>query len=545
MKRHLEYPECSLFDLIAQKAEQYPDYCALNYFGRKMSYRQLIENIKLCAGALTAAGVKKGDIVSVCLPNTPEAVYLFYAVNMIGAAANMIHPMSAENEIVRFVELTESRLIFCVDLIADKTERVMQKCPELKAVRVSVSESMPLHIKIGYAITNKKKPPESSIPDWKQFMAGGAGRSGENIHGGAEDTAAILYSGGTTGRPKGIMLSNMNFNALATHSIDACGGLEPGMKMLSVMPVFHGFGLGVCIHTMLVLGGTAVLQPKFSAADFHKLLFRYRPGIIAGVQAIYEAMIVNKSFNGKKLDFLKCIISGGESLAPSTKKKLNAMLAEHGCRTKVREGYGLTECVTGSCLMPEDSDDLLSVGLPYADTFYKVIDPDGAELPFGEEGEIILRGPSVMKGYYKEPEETAAVLKKRDDGYIWLHTGDIGCMNEEGYVYFRQRLKRMIVSGGYNIYPQNIEEVISSHSSVIMCAVVGVPDQIMGEKVKACVVAADGADVEQLRKELMGMLKKEIARYALPREIVFYKSLPKTLVGKIAYNELKTGGDAI
>lgn len=542
MKRHIDYPDCTIYELIERKAGSFPENCAINYFGKRISYRRLISEIKKCAGALAAIGVKSGDAVSICMPNTPEAVYLFYAVNMVGAAANMIHPMSAENEIVRFVELTDSRLIFTVDLIADKIERVMGKCPELKAVKVSVSESMPLHIKVGYALTNKKKPPQSSISDWKSFISGGKDLIAEVHHGTPDETAAILYSGGTTGRPKGIMLTNLNFNALALQSIDACGGLEPGMKMLSVMPVFHGFGLGVCIHTMMILGGTAVLQPKFSAADFHKLLFRYRPDIIAGVPAIYEAMIVNKSFEGKKLDFLKCIISGGDSLAPSTKKKLNTMLAEHGCRTRVREGYGLTECVTGSCLMPEDSDEMMSVGLPYADTFYKVVGSDGNELPYGEEGEIILRGPTVMKGYYKEPEETAAALEMREDGNIWLHTGDIGCIGENGYVYFRQRLKRMIVSGGYNIYPQNIEEIISSHSDVVMCAVVGVPDQILGEKVRACVVPAEGADEEKLRRELMDMLKKDIAKYALPRDILFYKALPKTLVGKIAYNELKTGG---
>ncbi|MBO4878159.1 MAG: acyl--CoA ligase [Ruminococcus sp.] len=542
MKRHLEYPECTIYELVQRTADKYPEYTAIDYFGKSISYKKFIAEIQKCAAALKAAGVKSGDAVSICMPNTPEAIYLFYAVNMTGAVANMIHPMSAENEIVRFVNLTESRIIFAVDLISDKIERVMEQCSGLSAVRISVSDSMPLHIKIGYTVTNKKKPPKSSIRDWKSFIDGGIGLTAEVHNGAPDDTAAILYSGGTTGRPKGIMLTNMNFNALALQSIEACGGLEAGMKMLSVMPVFHGFGLGVCIHTMMVLGGTAVLQPKFSAAEFHKLLFRYRPDIIAGVPAIYEAMIVNKSFDGKKLDFLKCIVSGGDSLAPSTKKKLNDMLAGHGCRVKVREGYGLTECVTGSCLMPGEYDEMTSVGLPYPDTFYKVIDKEGNELPAGEEGEIILRGPTVMKGYYKEPEETAATLKKRDDGHVWLHTGDIGCIGENGYVYFRQRLKRMIVSSGYNIYPQNLEEVISSHSEVVMCAVVGVPDQLRGERVRACVVHTEGADEEKLKAELMAMLRKEIAAYALPREILFYDSLPKTLVGKIAYNELKNAG---
>ena len=540
MKRHLEYPECSLYDLLEKKAGEFSGMCALNYFGMKLTFDKLIEKISECAKALSAAGVRTGDSVSVCLPNIPEAVYLFYAINKVGAVANMIHPMSAENEIVRFVKLTDSRIIFGVDLIAGKLEKVRKQCSGLEIITVSVGRSMPMLTKIGYTLTNKNKPPKTSAADWSKFISGAAGKSGTNHHGKADDTAAILYSGGTTGKPKGIMLTNMNFNALAIHSIDACGNLEPGMRMLSVMPVFHGFGLGVCIHTILILGGTAVIQPKFSTRDFHKLLFRYRPNIIAGVPAIYESMIVNKNFDGKKLDFLKCIISGGDSLAPSTKKKLNAMLAEHGCKARVREGYGLTECVTGSCLMPDGSDNLLSVGLPYADTFYEVIGSDGEVLPAGETGEIIIRGPSVMKGYYKEPEETANTLKKRSDGYIWLHTGDIGYMDNEGYVYFRQRLKRMIVSGGYNIYPQNIEEVINSHKDVIMCAVVGVPDKIKGEKVRACVVPAEGTDTEKLRTELMSMLKKEIAAYALPKDMIFMSELPKTLVGKIAYTELRS-----
>ena len=293
MKRHLEYPEISVYDLLEQKAGEFSELCALNYFGAKTSYRKLIQKIKECAKALDALGVKKGDSVSVCLPNIPEAVHLFYAIDRLGAVSNMIHPMSAENEILRFVELTDSRLIFGIDLIGEKLERVREKRPDLRIVTVSASRSMPIHLKMGYKLT-QKKPPACSAMSWDSFISGAKNGRDINSHGAADDTAAILYSGGTTGKPKGIMLTNMNFNALAIHSIDACGGLAPGMKMLSVMPIFHGFGLGVCIHTMLVLGGTAVIQPKFSAKDFPNLLFKYRPDMIAGVPAIYEAMIVDK-----------------------------------------------------------------------------------------------------------------------------------------------------------------------------------------------------------------------------------------------------------
>lgn len=542
MARHLEYPACSLYAYLEQTAKQHEQYTALDYFGKRISFRAMLTEIAAYADALTAAGVKPGDSVSLCLPNIPEAVCLFYAVNRIGAVANMIHPLSAENEIIRCLTLTESRYLFAVSQIAEKIRSVCSQVELTLAVAVGADESMPFFLRTAYRLTNDKAD-LSRLTPWRVFRAGAAHAKGTPVHAGQpDDTAAILYSGGTTGKPKGIMLTNLNFNALAMQSADSCGGLVPGDRMLSVMPIFHGFGLGVCIHTILTVGGTAIIQPKFSAKDFHKLLFRYRPNIIAGVPAIYESMLVNKSFDGKDLGFLKCIVSGGDSLAPSSKLKLNRMLREHGCKTQVREGYGLTECVTGSCLMPDHSDNLLSVGLPYADTFYKIIDSStGAEMPLGETGEIILRGPSVMKGYYKEPQETADTLKQREDGFVWLHTGDLGYMDAEGYVYFRQRLKRMIVSGGYNIYPQNIEEVLSSHPQVIMCAAVGLPDAIMGERVCAFVVPADDADQDTLRTELNALLQKNIARYAQPREIRFVDALPKTLVGKIAYTELITG----
>ena len=250
-------------------------------------------------------------------------------------------------------------------------------------------------------------------------------------------------------------------------------------------------------------------------------------------------MLMNKDFDGKDMSFIKTVISGGDSLSASSKKKLNELLASHGSKARVREGYGLTECVTGCCLLPEDSDKLESVGLPYADTYFKIVDTEGNELPAGETGEIILRGTTVMKGYYKAEEETADTLRMHEDGNIWLHTGDLGYMDKEGYVYFRQRLKRMIVSGGYNIYPQNIEEVINSHRDVVMCAVVGVEDKILGEKVRAYVLPKEGVNEDMLRDELKEMLKKDIAVYALPRDIRFRESLPKTLVGKVDYLALK------
>ncbi len=540
--RHLEYPDCSLYDFLAANAYAYAAYPALDYFGRKLSYQQMLSEIDICAAALSALGIRNGDAVSICLPNIPEAIYAFYAVNKIGAIANMIHPMSAEKELCHALNLSESRVVIALDLVGGRLSRILADTGIAHVVLVSVKESMPPFLRLAYAATNRMKqnvPAEAM--SWKQFLSLAKKVEGDMPHHGrGDDCAAILYSGGTTGSPKGIMLSNLNFNALALQSIDGCGCLEKGDRVLSVMPIFHGFGLGVCIHTVLNFGGTAVILPKFKANEFHKLLFRCKPQIIAGVPAIYESFIRSKALDGRELSFLKCVISGGDSLSPSTKQKLNQLLADHGCRCTVREGYGLTECVTGSCLIPDHSDKLESVGLPYADTYYMIADPESGEpLPYGETGEIVLRGPTVMMGYLKEPEETANTLKTHSDGHTWLHTGDMGYMDEDGYVYFCQRLKRMIISGGYNIYPQVIENVINADPAVLMCAVIGIPDDILGQRAKAYVVLQDAAaDKEQVRAALAVRMEKEIARYAQPREIVFVKSLPRTLVGKIAYQAL-------
>ena len=543
--RHIDYPECSVYDFLEQNAEKYPNEYAVNYFSKKISYKALVNEIDQCAKALKAMGVNRNDTVSICLPNIPQAVIAFYAINKIGAVANMIHPLSAENEIKFYLSISESCLIIAIDLIWDKLKNVISDTKIQHTVLVSVKSYMPLTFKVGYWLKSGRKIKSPiNILDWAKFMNHSKEYHGEvNAHGLKSDCAAILYSGGTTGKPKGIKLTNLNFNALALQSIDASGCLKQGDKVLSVMPIFHGFGLGVCIHTALNIGGTAIILPKFSVAEFHKLLLKYKPNVIAGVPTIYEALLQNNGLDKKDLSFIRCVVSGGDSLSVSTKKKLNKFLSEHGCTVSVREGYGLTECVTGSCLMPDINEKINSVGLPYADTYYKIVNPKTKEeVPCGETGEIILRGPTVMDSYLKEPEETKLALQIHEDGNTWLHTGDLGYIDEDGYIYFKQRLKRMIVSRGYNIYPQNIENIIDSHSSVLMCAVVGIADKIKGQKVIAFVVLKDSVNSsDKLKSELYSLCEKNIARYSLPEDIEFINALPKTLVGKIAYNELMKG----
>lgn len=534
MTRHLEYPDCSLYGQIAKTAKAYPDSCALSYYGRRITYRKLMEMIDRCGEALSSLHIQKGDSVAVILPNMPQTVIVFYALNKLGAVANMIHPLSARGEIEYYLQLSGSKVILALDGIAEKLEGLSADT----IIIVSPDSFMPLPLRIAYRIRIEREPHDRM--DWHALMQQ-PGAPVTDMGKGA-DGAAVLYTGGTTGKPKGILLTNLNFNALALQSMDACGCLLPGDRVLSVMPMFHGFGLGVCIHTVLTFGGTAILLPRFHPKEFHRLIARYRPNVIAGVPSIYEYLL--RSDLGKlKLDFLKVAISGGDSLAVSTKRQFDRILRQHGSSARIREGYGLTECVTGSCLMPQESEKEGSIGLPYADTEYQIYDNQHqTALPPGELGEIILRGPTVMQGYLQNPEETARALQTHADGHTWLHTGDLGCMDADGYIYFKQRCKRVIVSNGYSIYPQAIENAILSCPEVSACAVVGVQDPIRGQLVQAFVVLKEHAATEQTEQALREICREQVAAYALPRKYVFLEALPKTLVGKIAYSQLEAMG---
>ena len=417
----------------------------------------------------------------------------------------------------------------------------MEQCEGLSVVKVSVSGSMPLHIKVGYALTNKKKPPKSSIRDWNSFIDGGKDITVSVHHSAPDATAAILYSGGTTGRPKGIMLTNMNFNALALQSIEACGGLKAGMKMLSVMPVFHGFGLGVCIHTMLSQGGRCILIPRFTAQSYAKQIVKYRCNFIAGVPTLYEALLRLPDMNGADLSCLKGVFSGGDSLSIELKKKFDKFLYDHKAVIQVREGYGTTETVTACCLTPPHMYKEGSIGLPFPDTYIKIVEPGtDRELPYGEEGEILLAGPTVMAEYMKHPEETAETLRAHADGLTWVYTGDLGTMDDEGFIYFKGRAKRMIISSGYNVYPGQVENILDANELVQMSCVIGVPDAYKMQKVKAFVkLAADVPATEETKQKLLAYCREHIAKYAMPYDIEFKDDMPKTLVGKVAYRVLE------
>ena len=544
---HLDYFDGSMFEKVEAIAKQYPNYIAFDFMGKSTTYRQMVTEIERCAKALKTIGIRENDKVTIAMPNCPQAIFLFYAVNLVGGIANMIHPLSAEKEIEFYLNESESVLAITLDQFYDKFERIRQNTKVVNIVIASVKDALSRPIKAGYMLTEGRKiqkiPDDAPVLMWKDFLR--LSRScfykTYKVERKGDDPAVILYSGGTTGTTKGIVLTNRNFNALAQQITATNPMFRPGDKMLAAMPLFHGFGLGVCIHSMLGNGGRCILIPRFTAKSYAKQIVKYKCNFIAGVPTLYEALLRLPSMEGKDLSSLKGVFSGGDSLSIELKKKFDKFLYDHKAVIQVREGYGTTETVTACCLTPPHMHKEGSIGLPFPDTYIKIVEPGtDKELPYGEEGEILLAGPTVMKEYMKHPEETANTLRTHADGLTWVYTGDLGTMDSEGFVFFKGRAKRMIISSGYNVYPAQIENLLDANELVQMSCVIGVPDAYKMQKVKAFVKLNPGVPAnEDTKQAILAYCSTHVAKYAMPYDVEFRDELPKTLVGKVAYRILE------
>ena len=547
---HLTYPKESLYGMVRKAAEKFPKNYAYEFMGKKTTYAEFIRRIDETAKAYLALGIGKGDHVTICMPNCPQAVDSFYALNRIGAISNMIHPLSAAGEIRHYLDFSHSKAILTLDQFYTKVASVM---PELqnsdcKLLLARIQDELPLALAVGYDLTKARKypapPRRGNYIWWSEFMRMGRRKNlplPKKLPA-ANDCASILYSGGTTGTTKGIMLSNLNFNALGLQTI-AASGFAPidGMKMLSVMPVFPGFGLGIGIHTALIGGACCILVPQFNVKTYADLLIKKQPNIIPGVPTLFEALLRAEKLENADLSCLKGVFCGGDSLSIELKKKVDEFLKAHNASVQIRQGYGLTECVTASCLTPKDYNRVGSIGVPFPDTYYKIVKPGTTdEVDPNVEGEICISGPSVMLCYMNNESETANTLRRHADGRIWMHSGDLGKMDEDGFVYFSQRIKRMIITSGYNVYPGQLENIIDGHEKVLLSCVIGVKDPYKIQKVKAFVVLRPNYEPsDAIKQELFDYCRGQIAKYAMPYDIEFRTELPKTLVGKVAYRVLE------
>lgn len=544
-----EYPEFSMVSLLKETADKYPDYYALNFNNKKITFAQMIETIETVAQALIASGVKKGDFVSVVAPNTPQALISVYAINRMGAVANMIHPLLSANEIKKFVEHVDSKAIITFDMLYPKLAEVEWETSQKPVMILArIADALPVYLKPLYLMKNKldlKFNPNHDVVYWNDFLKRGKQRK-EPLpvdDGKGDDVAAILYSGGTTGIPKGVMIHNRAFNCMAIQAEEIKRDNTKdaaGKKALALMPVFHGFGLAMCMHTMLYFGMCVFLVPKFDFKACTKLIFKKKINHVYAVPALFEALSRSEEIEKQDLSFLEMVAFSGDKMSDKLHNRMDKYLEKGGSTEQMTEAYGLTECLSAACISPFFAHKYGSTGLPLPDNKIKICEfGTHNELPRGEDGEICITGPTLMKGYYKNEVETNLALQMHEDGEKWLHTGDIGCMDEDGYLYYRQRHCKMIISAGYNIYPTQIEEVINGCNGVAVSCVIGIEDRSVGQRVVAVVQPTSmSADLDALRERILEACKNNVAEFAMPRDIIFQEELPRTAMGKVNFKKI-------
>ena len=541
----IEYPDCSMADMILQSAEKWPDNVAYIYYGHKVTYKNFVKKIEKTARALKNYGVKEGDRVTICMPNTPEGITMVYAVNMVGAICNMVHPLSSEKELEYYIKVAESKYVLVFDAVFDKIYRLRDTAQLERIIVVRPSDGLGFLKQKMYRLLHVKKvrlpQNDSRVVLWEDFIANSYFYQGSyHEERGGLDPAVIMYSGGTTGAPKPVLLSNLNINAESLCDAAVIRQIVPGATVLSILPLFHCFGLGVCIHTPLCRGMGCILIPAFSHKQFADIIKKNEPNFIVGVPTLFEAL-VNTKLKQDDLKSVTAVICGGDALTQTLRDKVNNYLKTHGSSAKIRVGYGLTEGSGAVCLSPENSFKDSIIGAPLPNIDFKVVKNDTfKEQPVGEEGEICISGPLVMMGYLGDDAETAQTLRLHDDGKLWLHTGDLGYLGDDGLFYFAQRLKRMIISSGYNIYPTHLESIINSHEAVLTSTVIGVDHPYKGQVPKAFIVLKPGYKPgKRLEKEIRELLERNVPIYALPTAYEFRDKLPQTLVGKVAFKKLE------
>lgn len=545
LPKNIEYFEGGLYDVVYESSCKWPHNTALQYFDTEITYKDLVKKINKVAAALKALGAEKGDRITICMPNTPEAVYMFYAINEIGAVANMVHPLSSEKEIEDYLIQSESKIMLCIDISYFKVEAIIENTKLEQVVVVSATRSMDRLVRVIYKLTKGRKnhvKKSQHVLTWDRFLSKAGKYIGNpHVRVNPEDDAVIMYSGGTTGKPKGIILSNLNFNAQALGAKYLVPELfKTDHSFMAFLPNFHAFGFGCCIHMPLYFGGRSFLIPQFNPKKLKSYITKYKVNILVGVPTVFEYLTKIK-FKKKELRTVKFAVSGGDMISMSNKERINSFFKEHGSKAVIQNGYGLTEASGGFIIStPSVTEDPDAIGYPLPDNDVIIMDLKTKKpAAIGEDGEILVRGISVMKGYLGKPEETKEAFITVG-GKKYLRTGDIGYVDKGGLFHFRSRLKRMIISNGYNIYPTNIEDVTLKCEHVVACAAVGHEDKLRGEKVVIFIVPEKEVSERSIKKELNNIYKKYLAKYEIPREIRFIDELPKTKLAKVDFKTLQS-----
>lgn len=539
-------PDVSMFGMLKISAEQRGDDLAYEYFGKGCSYKDIVKRIEDVSGAYYSIGVRKGDIVTIIMPNTPEAVISIYALNRIGAVVNILHPLSAQEEIKDHINRVDSKFLLCIDMCCEKISNIIDGTPLESVVVASAGDSMPVIMKTLYALkcikNFKYDKADKRYVSWNDFSTRKSNVS-EYFPTGDENkqVAVILHSGGTTGTPKDIMLSNSNFNAFGIQAVLTLRDVKAGDKILAILPIFHGFGLGVCVHVSFCFGACSVLIPQFNAKKFAGIIKKYKPTMLFGVPTLYEALIKAKGMDKIDFSFLKYAVSGGDTLSEKLEKNVNDFLVAHNSGVKICEGYGMTEGLAALSLSVGENYKSRTIGKPLVGTEMCIVEPGTINvLPAGKDGELCVSGPTVMIGYRNDPGETLNTLRTHTDGKVWLHTGDMASIDENGFVYYKLRIKRMMITSGFNVYPTQIESVIEELDFVEKCVVVSIPHQYKKEVAKAYIILKNQKPkTDETVDEIREYCKKRLMHYSVPYKYEFVDILPKTAYNKIDFMKLQ------
>ena len=539
-------PTLSAFEYVCQRSKNHLNDTALEYYGRKFTYADLIVNVKKTAAALRGAGVKKGDIITVVSIMTPEIIALFYAADMMGATLNLVDPRYSVEGIREYIEEVDSHLLVCLNVVYERCRQAAKRTNVEKVIVLSPADSLPPVMAVGYKLTTPDKNKyASNVIRWKQFIKGGEGQSTAAEPYDPDHACVVVHTGGTTGSPKGVMLTDDCFNGIALQFQAYPKLFHRGQKLMNVMPPFIAYGFACGIHLPLVLGFTVVIIPNLDPAKLGSLVLKHKPEHMFGVPTHYQQLAADPKLRDKDLSFIINYAAGGDSLSRGAEQTVNDFLAAHGARYPIAKGYGMTEVSSAATVAAGLDNKPGSVGIPMVNTVVAAFEPGtDQELPIGQRGELCISGPCLMKGYYNKADETAMILRRHPDGRIWVHTGDMGYLDEDGFVFLDSRIKRMIIRhDGFKVFPSMIENVVSRHPAVHQCSVVGCTDKdhTQGRLPFVYIVlkADTTAKKKQVIRELERMCAEELPEYVQPVAYKFISSMPMTPVGKVDYRQLE------
>ena len=539
-------PALSAFEYVCQRSKNHLNDTALDYYGRKFAYADLIVNVKKTAAALRGAGVKKGDIITVVSIMTPEIIALFYAADMMGATLNLVDPRYSVEGIREYIEEVDSHLLVCLYVVYERCRQAAKRTNVEKVIVLSPADSLPPVMAVGYKLTTPDKNKyASNVIRWKQFIKGGEGQSTAAEPYDPDHACVVVHTGGTTGSPKGVMLTDDCFNGIALQFQAYPKLFHRGQKLMNIMPPFIAYGFACGIHLPLVLGFTVVIIPNLDPDKLGSLVLKHKPEHMFGVPTHYQQLASDPKLRDKDLSFIINYAAGGDSLSRGAEQTVNDFLAAHGARYPIAKGYGMTEVSSAATVAAGLDNKPGSVGIPMVNTVVAAFEPGtDQELPIGQRGELCISGPCLMKGYYNKPEETAILLRRHPDGRVWAHTGDMGYLDEDGFVFLDSRIKRMIIRhDGFKVFPSMIENVVSRHPAVHQCSVVGCADKdhTQGRLPFVYIVlkADTTAKKKQVIRELERMCAEELPEYVQPVAYKFISSMPMTPVGKVDYRQLE------